>query len=92
MAVGDYLFDGGSPPPLLRKALNCDKWGIGDIDKLPAGLLQKINIALNTHNAIRGYQSARKATTWTKDNPQAWELVSYVIKERMERKRGNSDK
>lgn len=89
MAVGDFLFDGGSPPPILRKALNYERWGMGDVMNLPAGLLPQINAALNVHNAIKSYQSARKSTTWASDNPDAWNLVSYIISERMERNRGN---
>jgi len=92
MAVGDYLFDGGEPPPILLKALNYERWGIGDIMQLPAGLLPRINLALNHYHAINGYLSATKVTQWTNANPQAWDIVSWVISQRMERKRGNRDK
>jgi hypothetical protein len=89
MAVGDYLFDGGQPPPILTKALNCDKWGIPDIARLPAGLLPEINMTLNYYHAIKGYQKAHKTSEWTKSNPDGWNLVSWIINQRMERKRGN---
>jgi hypothetical protein len=91
MAVGDYLFDGEQPPPILLKALNYERWGIGDIMQLPAGLLSRINISLNYYHAISGYLSAKKVTQWTSNNPEAWDIVSWVINQRMERKRGNSD-
>jgi len=91
MAVGDYLFSGDEPPPLLQKALNYERWGIGDINRLPAGLLTKVNTVLSYYHAIRSYQSAGKVTTWSKSNPEAWKMVSYIISERMERKRGNRD-
>ena len=93
MAVGDYVLDGQKPPPLLIKALNYEKWGIGDIMQLPAGLLPKINTALSYYHALRGYTSAAGRTAiWSKNNPQAWDAVSLVLEQRMERnKRGNSD-
>jgi hypothetical protein len=91
MAVGDYLFDEQEPPPLLSKALNFERWGISDIRSLPAGLLPRMNMLLNYYHAIRSYQSARKTSEWTKNNPQAWDMVSWVIGQRMERKHGNRD-
>lgn len=89
MAVGDYLFDGGEPPPLLARALNYERWGVGDVRSLPAGLLPKVNICLNYYHAISSYQSATKTTEWARRNPKAWEFVSWIISQRMERKRGN---
>jgi hypothetical protein len=89
MAVGDYLFDGAKPPPELARALNYEKWGIGDIMRLPAGLLPTMNVCLNYYHAIASYQSAVKTTEWSRKNPQAWNLVSWVIAQRRERKHGN---
>ena len=91
MAVGDYVLDKQKPPPLLIKALNYEKWGIGDIMQLPAGLLPKINTALSYYHALTGYMSAAGSTAaWTKRYPQAWEAVALVLEQRMER-HGNSD-
>ena len=91
MAVGDYVLDGQNPPPLLNKALNYEKWGIGDIMQLPAGLLPKINTALSYYHALNGYKSAAGSTAkWSKQYPHAWELVSRILEMRMER-HGNSD-
>ena len=91
MAVGDYVLDGQKPPPLLNKALNYEKWGIGDIMQLPAGLLPKMNVALNYYHSLSGYTSAAgKTSAWARNNPKAWELVSYYLEQRMERaKHGN---
>lgn len=91
MAVGDYVLDGHRPPPILTKALNYEKWGIGDIMKLPAGLLPKMNTALSYYHALTGYKSAAGNTAaWTKRYPHGWELVSWILEQRMER-HGNSD-
>ena len=93
MAVGDYVLDKQEPPPILRKALNYKEWGIGDVMQLPAGLLPKLNVALNYYHALEGYMSAAGQTAaWSNNNPRAWELVSYVIEERMNRKHGNRNK
>ena len=91
MAVGDYVLDKQKPPPLLTKALNFEKWGIGDIMQLPAGLLPKMNTALSYYHSLSGYTSAAGNTAeWANRNPGAWELVSYYLERRMER-HGNSD-
>ena len=90
MAVGDCVMDKTQPPPMLSKALNYEKWGIPDIMQLPAGMLPQINVCLNYYHALQGYKSAAgKTSAWSKSNPQAWEMVSYVLAERMERASGN---
>jgi len=91
MAVGDYVLDGQQPPPKLTLALDYEKWGIPDIMRLPAGLLPSVNLCLNYYHALMGYKSASKTTDWANRNPQAWNMASWVISQRMERKRGNSD-
>ena len=90
MAVGDHVFDGHEPPPLLVKALNYQRWGIGDINRLAPGLLAKINTCLNYYNAISGYRSAKKVTSWAQNNPQAHGLVTWYISQRKV-KHGNSN-
>jgi len=93
MAVGDYVFDKQKPPPELVKALNYEKWGIGDVMQLPAGQLGTMNTALFYYHSLQGYRSAaNKTVEWTKKNPQAWEAVSYIIDQRRKRKHGNRDK
>lgn len=89
MAVGDYVWDQTQPPPLLIKALNYEKWGIGDINSLPAGILSQMNTALNYYHAMSGYRSAPKSSDWSKRNPGSWDLVSWYLAQRMERIRGN---
>lgn len=94
MAVGDFVLSDEKPPPELTRALNYEKWGIGDIMQLPAGLLPIMNTALAYYHALNGYTSAAGQTAkWSKSNPKAWELVSYVLEKRMERaKNGNRKK
>ena len=93
MAVGDYVLDRQKPPPLLNKALNYKEWGVGDVMQLPAGLLPQMNLALNYYHSLNGYISAAGQTAaWSQKNPKAWELVSYYLEQRMERRHGNRNK
>ena len=93
MAVGDFVLDRKAPPPELIKALNYERWGIGDIMQLPAGLLPIMNTCLSYYHSLSGYMSAAGNTSaWASRNPKAWQLASEVIEARMERrKRGNRD-
>lgn len=91
MAVGDAVWDQTAPPPILAKALNYERWGIGDIMQLPAGVLPMVNTVLSYYHALHGYRHAVKTTDWSKRNPDAWRLVSWYIAQRMERNRGNRD-
>ena len=87
MAVGDFVLDDRPPPVILQKGLNYEKWGIGDIMKLPAGWLTKINTGLSYYHALKGYTlAAGNTAAWTKNHPEAWEMVSTVIEWRLERK------
>jgi len=89
MAVGDAVMDGQSPTQQLVQALNYEKL-VFDVRQLPAGVLPVMNVCLNYYHALTGYKSASgKSTEWVRRNPQGWDLVSRVIKRRMERKRGN---
>ena len=83
MAAAAAAFDSASPPPELSRAWEFQRWGIGNIMDLPAGLLQHITAALNVYEAVSSYQRAAGNTVkWTTDNPKAWQLVSYIIGER----------
>lgn len=89
MAVGDYVFDDMQPPPILAKALNYERWGIGDVMQLPAGLLPRINTVLSYYHAMQGYRQSSRATEWAKRNQSAWDMVSWYLAQRMEQKRGD---
>ena len=93
MAVGDYVFDKQKPPPELARALNYEKWGIGNLMQLPAGLLPRMNTVLSFYHSLQNYRSATNRTVaWAKANPDQWELVTFVIDQRRKRKRGNRNK
>ena len=90
MAVAGHVFDKTPAPPALKQAQMYQRWGVADITKLPAGLPERLTVCLNVHNACAGYLAAGgKTVAWTRANPQAWNLVSWII---AERKRGNRTK
>jgi len=88
MAVAAHVLDGAPPPRALSLALNCQRWNV-DVMQLPAGWMVEANIALNTYQALISWRQAGNSTAeWTRRNPQAWELVSWILQARRERKRG----
>lgn len=83
--------DGEPPPELLRRAWTCKAWSV-DVMRLPAGDLPAMNSALNAYNALDGYTKAGakgEAGKWTEAHPDAYEFVSGVIAERMQRRKAN---
>ena len=88
-AAAEYALDGSSAPPLLRRALNVRTWGLRDyfgvpaVD-LPAGTLARINTVLSYYDACKSYKSAGGQTAqWARRNPDAWDLVSRILRDRM---------
>jgi len=60
-------------------ALNYEHWGV-DIRTLPAGLLTRLNVALNVYRAFRGYrQAAGRTVQWVQSNPDAWRIVEHLL-------------
>ena len=83
------MFDDDQCPPILSRALNYRSWGVSDVMQLPAGMLPQMNISLNVYDALAGYKRAgaqTKVGEWSKKNPQQWELVTSILKERMKAK------
>jgi len=78
--------DNGPPPVELRRALNYRRWGATDIMSLPAGYLPRMNVALTYNDALRNYERGAKAGAyreWAEKNPESWEIVSWVLGQRM---------
>lgn len=85
MGVAAHVLDKAPQPLELTRALNYQSWGVVDIMNLPAGLLRRMNTALSYYRALEGYKQANaqhKTVEFSKNNPQAWELVSRIIAER----------
>lgn len=87
--MADYVYDKTPPPPALRRALDYKAWGV-NLFQLPPGELVAINRAMNTYNALNAYRRAagqNKTKEWTEQYPDAWNFVSLIIAERMNRPR-----
>lgn len=85
LAVAGHVFDDEPAPAELKIALRIERYG-DPWDRgwrqWPAGLLARSNVALRVFYACRGYKSAKKTTDWVKANPDAWELVTSLMKRR----------
>lgn len=46
----------------------------------PAGLLKNMAVVSNVYEAFKSYMRATRLTTWRTENPDAWEIVSEVLK------------
>lgn len=81
-------------PHELARALTYKTWGVGDVFNLPAGLVRKMNVAINTYNALQSSVNAArqtKVTQFAKTNPDAWDLYTRIISARKRGWDGNSD-
>jgi hypothetical protein len=87
--VVGHVLDQKPAPPYLKLAQDMRTWGAVDIMSLPAGLLPRMNTALSVYIALSSYKNTPVGRTvdWTKQNPQAWKMVSSIL---AERKRGKS--
>ncbi len=87
-AVSAHCFDGEPAPPELSAALTYQRWGVGDVMALQAGVLPRVNVCLNVYTSVRGYLSTGgKTVEWTRHNPDAWRIVSTLIMARKETRR-----
>lgn len=75
----------------MRAAIDWGGVPQGEWLDLPADLAHKLRGYRNVYDAFRSYRNAgaQNATVpWTKQNPDAWDLVSKIISVRKMRKRG----
>jgi len=83
LAAAATAFDDAEPPPALKTALQLRKWGSVDVMSMDARLVREMTITSNVYDAVSSYLSAKgKSVEWTNRNPQAWNLVSYLLAER----------
>lgn len=45
----------------------------------PAGEFNRARVAKNVYIAMNGFKAARDLPSWCDANPDAWDLVSYVL-------------
>lgn len=81
LTVAAHVMDGAPKPPELDHWLLRD-WGApyaGGWMEWPAAEFAHARVARNVYVALSGFQSAPNVVEWADRNPQAWELVSYVL-------------
>ncbi len=86
MAAADYAQEKSvKPPEELSLALKCQRWNAlpvtGGILDQPAGLVERMTIALNTYEAMKAW-SARDVTKdaeFVKNYPDTWRIVQAVM-------------
>ncbi len=84
LAAADNAEDpeGCAPPPTLSLAWNCQQWhtlpDAGGLMDQPAGLIARMNVALNIHAAFTGFRHAEDGAQWRKDNPGLARLIMQV--------------
>ena len=84
METGLHALELGPAPQELKDYWKSEKWGLPYGDgwmNQPVGMVERMTVAGNTWNAVKDYRKARMAANWAVDNPEAWQIVSYVIKQ-----------
>jgi len=85
LAAAEFAEDKGLPPEELRLAFRCQQWGTlpcsGGLLDQPAGLVERMTIAVNVYNAMKAWQqsAARNAKDFVKNNPDTWRIVKMVL-------------
>ena len=81
LAVAAHVEDGAPAPPELDW-WRFREWGApyagGWLD-YPAAEFARARAAKNVYIAMNGFKAARDLPTWCDANPDAWNLVSYVL-------------
>lgn len=85
LAAADAAQDQGPPPEELRMAWRCEKWGMprgqGWLNE-PAGMVDKMTVALNVYNAFRAWRNRPRegelGKSWLKDHPEIRKIVFDV--------------
>lgn len=85
MAAAEFAEDKGLPPDELRLAFRCQQWGTlprsGGLLDQPAGIVERMTIALNVYNAVKAWRgaAANNAGEFIKNNPDAWRTMKMVM-------------
>jgi len=93
LAAADAADNRGTPPPELRYAWQCQRWGslpnAGGLRDQPMRLMADMPVALNVYNARRDYLYALQnanIVTWTQQNKGKWDIIAAIFKLRKEQR------
>ena len=79
MAAADYGLGEGEPPPEIKMAQLCERWHAlpeaGGLLDQPAGLIEKMSIAMNYYNVHKAMKESGDWAEWMVENPQGAELI-----------------
>jgi hypothetical protein len=82
LAAADCGLKEGESPPELKLAQLCERWRAlpeaGGLLDQPAGLIEKMSIAVNVFNAHRAMRESGDWATWMTENPQGAEMINWV--------------
>lgn len=91
MAVFAAAEGKSEPPPTLRYAWQCERWGAlpnaGGLRDQPARMMADMPVAANVYNARKRYWHAMRngnIVDWKRKNPDAWDIVAKVLELRRE--------
>ena len=76
----------GPPPPELELAWQMEAYHAlpepGGLRDQHAGELRRCSAALNTYRAVKAFRHSRDWVSWGQQNPEAYELVTWVTDRR----------
>lgn len=84
LAAAECAEHGRHPPPDLALAWSVERWQgfAGNLLDQDAGLVHRMQSALNVYDAFAGYQQAinsgTKGADWSSANPRAWAIIATV--------------
>jgi hypothetical protein len=93
-AASAAQYDGPAPEELVL-AWDCQRWNTlpepGGLWDQPAGLVERMNIALNVYDAFNSRQQAiindMDLVKWTEKYPHAWKIVAHIERMRFDNNR-----
>jgi hypothetical protein len=83
LAAALYADGKGSPPDELRLAFRCQQWGTlphsGGLLDQPAGLVERMTIAVNVYNAWKSYITRDPKQDAAFFKSDAWQVAKSVL-------------
>lgn len=72
-----------SPPEILLMAWQAKNWTTlpepGGLLDQPAGLIHKMTVMRNIHDAFKAFRSAKNVAEWCEQNADAWKIIENVM-------------
>ena len=75
------------PPHELVDAWVSQKWGLpysGGWKQQPVGMFEKMTTALHVYESVKRWRASKNWAKWARENPDAYEIVKFVMKLRLQ--------